>query len=42
MKLLKLNENHDDDASGATYLVPIKNTVRFWLAIDHTWAGLSF
>ena len=42
MKLFKLNENHDDSASGATYSVTIKNTVRFWLTIDHTSAGLLF
>ena len=41
MKLFKLNENHNG-TSAASYSVTIKNTMRFWLAIDHTSAGLSF
>jgi hypothetical protein len=43
MKLFKLNENDNNGtATAATYSVTIKNTMRFWLAIDHTSSGLSF
>jgi hypothetical protein len=43
MKLFKLDENTDGTTTAATsYSVTIKNVMRFWLAIDHTSAGLLF
>jgi hypothetical protein len=39
MKLFKLKE---DDDTAPVYKVCIKNTLRFWLAIDQTSSGLSF
>ena len=41
LKLFKLKEN-SDGSEASSYSVTITNAVRFWLAIDHTSAGLSF
>ena len=40
-KLFKLKET-SDGSEASSYSVTITNAVRFWLAIDHTSAGLSF